>query len=54
MNNFVKNQMDFLYESVKKTFRPVNYEEEKDKMIEADIERAMLYPEDDEDKFNDR
>ena len=43
MNNIIKEQMDFLYESTQKTFRkiPVNYEEEKDKMIENETDRII-------------
>ena len=45
MNNIIKEQMDFLYESTQKTFRtihiPVNYEEEKDKMVENETDKII-------------
>ena len=39
----IKQQMDFLTESTKKTFRkiPVNYEEEKEKMVENETDKII-------------
>jgi hypothetical protein len=40
--NIVEEQMEFLYESTQKTFRKIPVEEEKDKMVEAEIEQIQL------------